>query len=60
MLRGLQCWHPHVVAVKDVLLLKNDLAVVMELVPGGDLFTLVRNSGHGLPEKKVDTVFTAS
>lgn len=40
-------------SVKDVFLTPQSLAVVMELVPGGDLFSYVAASKIGLPEEKV-------
>lgn len=48
-----QCFYPHVVTVLDIIFIPMRVAIVMELVPDGDLFAYVRRSRVGLPEDTV-------
>jgi serine/threonine protein kinase len=51
-----QLLHPHVVQLRDVLCVPPYLALVMEYVPGGDMFQYVV-SRRGLPEAEARWFF---
>lgn len=54
--RCVQFWHPHVVRLNDIFLTPHHLAVVLELVPGGDLFSYVkRQRGCREPQVLINT-----
>lgn len=48
--------HPHVVQLKEVMCVSPYLAIVMEYVPGGDMFQYVV-SRRGLPESEARWFF---
>ena len=48
--------HPHVVQLKEVMCVPPYLAIVMEYVPGGDMFQYVV-SRRGLPESEARWFF---
>lgn len=52
----LQCYHPHIVILKDVIRVPSHLGLVLEYVPGGTLFDLV-DKRRGIPEAQVCSAF---